>query len=164
VIEVKKDGNLKATQVHGRRYDLPEEDVKIQKLIKKWTTLDGKEKQIKSEIEAIKSKLSTIAEKRRGKSTTVHLKAISGSASITFRESYEVTKDPEPLQILIGDLYDRFFEEKTEFKTKKDLMSFIKSPHDYGLKDPQGTKEKIFSFLKLKKTKPYVKLQSNKGT
>lgn len=161
--EGKKDTNLKTTQVHGRRYELPDEDIRIQKLLKKWSTLEGREKKIKTEIEAIKTELTTIAERRRKDATTVNLKGISNDASITFRESYEVVKDPEPLRPLIGDLYDRFFEEKKEFDIKKDLTAFIKSPQSFGLKDPHGVKDKILTFLKLKKTKPYVKLQPNKG-
>jgi hypothetical protein len=161
--EVKKDANLKTTQVQGQRYDLPDEDIRVQKLVKKWATLEGREKKVKAEIEAIKAELSTIAGRRRGDATTVNLKGISGNASITFRESYEVIKDPEPLRPIVGDLFDRFFEEKKEFDIKKDLTAFIKSPESFGLKDAQGIKDKVLTFLKLKKTKPYVKLQVNKG-
>ena len=157
-----KTSALKRTQVQGKKYDLPVEEVEIQKLVKKGLSLDTKLKVIQKELNAVKSQLITIAEKRREGTTTVKLNAISGSSTVTFRETYSCDDKVEEISRELGSLFDRFFTKKTDFKTSKDLKRFLEGEHAYGIEDPEPLKKLILAHVKKKSTKPNVKLVPEK--
>lgn len=150
--------DLKRTQVQGKKYDLPAEEVEIQKLVKRGLNLDAKLKTIKADLDAVKNELIAIAENRREGNTTVNLKAISGSSTVTFRESYVCDDQVEEISQELGSLFDRFFSKKADFKTSKDLKKFLEDEHAYGLEDPGPIKKLILSHVEKKATKPNVKL------
>lgn len=151
---------LKRTQVKGERYLLPEEEVRVQRLISKGLTLDKKIRRLQEELEDIKQELTEIATSRREGKTTVDLKAVSGdSAKITFRESYEASDQVEALKPALGSLWERFFTPKKSFKTTKDLKRFLVEGHGFGIEDPEPVKAEILKLVKLKVTKPNVKIQ-----
>lgn len=149
---------LKRTQVKGERYDLPAEEVEIEKLIQKGLSLEKRAKDLKQEIEEVKGRLTEIAIARRQNTTTVNLKAISGEVLITFRESYVCGADVEDLQLELKDLFPRFFAKKVEFSVTKELTKFLESGHALGLPDPDPIKEKILAHLSKKEIKPNVKI------
>ncbi|CCK79438.1 hypothetical protein [Desulfobacula toluolica] len=153
-----KTSGLKRTQVQGKKYDLPAEEVEIQKLVKKGLSLDAKLKKIKQELETVKKESISIAERRREGTTTVQLKAVSGSSTITFRETYVCDDQVEEISQEVGSLFDRFFTKKIDFKTSKDLKKFLEGEHAYGLKDPEPVKKLILTHVKKKTTKPNVKI------
>jgi len=155
-----KTKGLKRTQVEGKKYDLPVEEVNIQKLVKKGLSLDQKIKKLRFDLDTVKSELITIAEGRREGSTTVKLKAVSGSSTITFRESYVCDDKVEEISQDVGSLFDRFFTKKIDFKTTKDLKHFLEDEHAFGIKDPKSIKKLIFAHVKKKTTKPNVKIIS----
>jgi len=149
---------LKRTQVEGKKYDLPVEEINIQKLIKKGISLEEKINGLKQEFEAVKAELITIAERRREGSTTVTLKAVSGASTVTFRESYVCDERINEIQQDIGSLFERFFTRKTEFKATKELKTFLEGEHAFGLDDPESMKKLIQGYVSKKETKPNVKL------
>lgn len=153
-----RTSTLKRTQVQGKKYDLPKEDVEIEKLIQKGIALDIKIKELSSQLEQIKGQVVKIAKSRRDGSTTVNLKAVTGAFVVTFRESYETTPQIEEIRQDLGSLFDRFFEKKINFKTTKELKKFIEGEHAHGLKDPEPFKALINSYISKKETKPNVKL------
>lgn len=149
---------LKRTQVEGKKYDLPIEEINIQKLIKKGISLEEKINGLKQEFDAVKAELITIAERRRDGSTTVTLKAVSGASTVTFRESYVCDERINDIQQDIGSLFERFFTSKTEFKATKELKNFLEGEHAFGLDDPESMKKLIQGYVSKKETKPNVKL------
>jgi len=153
-----KNSNLKRTQVKGVKYDLPEEEVEIEKLIQKGTMLMKRFNDVKRELEAVKSRLTEIATARRDNKTTINLKAISGKSVVTFRESYVCDKRIDEIQHELGSLFDRFFIEKRTFKTTKDLKQFLDGDHGLGMDDPEKIKRLIMANVARKTTKPNVKI------
>ena len=149
---------LKRTQVQGKKYDLPAEEIEIQKLIKKGLSLDAKLKDLKRALDIVKNELIAIAESRREGNTTVNLKAISGASIVTFHESYVCDSQVDEIHQEIGSLFDRFFTKKIDFKTSKDLKKFLEGEQTYGIEDPEPIKRLILLHVKKKITKPNVKL------
>lgn len=150
---------LKRIQVQGKKYDLPPEEVEIQKMILKGATIDKKIRLLKQELETIKNQLTEIAIKRREGSTTVKLDAVCGSSTVTFRESYTCGGDIEQINQELGSLFERFFIKKIEFKTTKELKQFLDGDHAYGIENPEGLKELILAHVKKKTVKPNVKIE-----
>lgn len=153
-----RSGMLKRTQVKGERYDLPVEEVEIEKLIQKGLILEKRSKEVKQELEEVKARLTEIAIARRQSTTTVNLKGVSGEALVTFRESYVCGPDVENLKLELKDLFTRFFTEKIEFSVTKDLVKFLESDHALGLENGAAIKEQILTFLSKKEIKPNVKI------
>ena len=153
-----RTSTLKRTQVQGKKYDLPKEDVEIEKLIQKSISLDAKIKQLSGQLTEVKAQVVEIAKRRRDGTTTVNLKAVTGSFVVTFRESYEATDHVEEIRQDLGGLFDRFFQKKTTFKTTKELKKFLEGDHAHGLKDPEPILKLIHSHIQKKETKPNVKM------
>lgn len=149
---------LKKTQVDGEKYLLPDEEVEVQKLIKKGLTLERRIKTLADELGDIKGRLTEIAEARRGDNTTVKLTGISGESLVTFRESYEAGPDVEDIGQDLGTLFGRFFEKKVKFKTTKELKQFMNGGADFGFEDPDAVRGLIERHVTLKTIKPNVKL------
>ncbi len=150
---------MKRVQIQGQKYDLPEQEVRIQKLIAKGISLNDRIKELESDLESVKAELTDIARARRGDSTTVSVKAISGeSAIITFRESYEADDRVNEIAHALGSLFDRFFEKKPEsWKTTKELKEFLDGKNTYGLENPDSVKGFIMPHIRKKEVKPNVK-------
>jgi hypothetical protein len=149
---------MKRTQVKGERYNLPPQEIEIEKLIQKGLTLEDRFKEVKQEMEGIKTRLTEIAAARRQGTTTVNLKGISGGALVTFRESYECRPEVEDLKLDLKDLWERFFTKKIEFVVTKDLVNFLESDHGLGLANAPAVKKKILGHLTKKEIKPNVKI------
>ena len=149
---------LKRTQIKGKKYDLPQEDVTLEKLIRKGLNLNDKLSLIKDQLERVNEQITEIAKKRREGNTTVNLKTVSGSSTITFRESYICDDNVEEIKHDLGSLYDRFFTKKPSFKTTKELKGFLEGEHAHGLDDPEPIKTLILSYVNKKETKPNVKI------
>ncbi len=156
-----KISGLKRTQIQGKKYDLPAEEVEIQKLVKKGLGLDAKLKTVKNELDAVKNELISIAERRREGTTTVKLQAVTGDSTITFRETYICDDQVEEISQELGSLFDRFFTKKIDFKTSTDLKKFLDGEHAYGIDDPEPMKNLILAHVIKKTTKPNVKLTPN---
>lgn len=155
---------FKRVQVQGERFQLPEEEVRVGKLIDRGLRLQAKANEVKEELEAVKAELTAIAENRRGDATSVSLKAITGdAATITFRESYE--PDDRVFEIAgdLGSLFDRFFERKESWKAQTALKAFLEGKEDYGLPDPEAIRETICRHVRKKTIKPNVKLKEAAG-
>ena len=150
--------NFKRTQVNGKKYDLPEEEVMIEKLVSKGLSLQAKIEKNKKQLDLIKGQITEIAKKRREGSTTVKMKGVSGSSVVTFRESYICKESIEEIRHDLGSLFDRFFSRHVEFKASKDLKQFMEGGHFYGLEDPAPVKQLILSYIEKKATKPNVRL------
>ncbi|EFK09858.1 conserved hypothetical protein [delta proteobacterium NaphS2] len=148
---------FKRTQVQGKKYDLPAEEVEIEKLIRKGLSLSERISALNSQLDQIKSRLTSLARDRRD-GTTTKLKGISGTASVTFRET--LICDDRILEIKqdLGSLFDRFFQKKEGWKATKNLRQFLEGEHAFGLKDPEEIKALIGSHVTQKETKPNVKL------
>ena len=153
-----KGSVLKRTQVQGKKYDLPSEDVNIEKLIQKGLSLSSKISGLNSHLEQVKRQLTALAVGRREGNTTVNLKGVSGSATVTFRESYVCDDRVGEIKQELGSLFDRFFTKKDVWKTTKELKQFIDGEHALGLKDPETMKALILAHLERKETKPNVKI------
>lgn len=149
---------LKRTQVDGEQYLLPEEEVEVQKLVKKGLTLEGRIKDLSGELAAIKERLTEIAETRRAGSTTVKLTGITGESLVTFRETYEAGPDVEEIGAALGTIFDRFFEKRVTFRTSKELKQFMTGGADFGFTDPEAVRELVGRHVRLKTIKPNVKL------
>jgi len=149
---------LKRTQVQGKKYDLPAEEVEIEKLIRKGLTLAEKISNFNSRLEQIKSQLTALARARRDGNTTTKLIGITGSASITFRETYICDDRVPEIKQELGSLFGRFFQKKEGWKTTKDLKEFLEGENALGLEDPERIKTLIGSHVKKKETKPNVRL------
>lgn len=154
-----KAKGLKRTQIQGKQYDLPPEEIDIQKLILKGSTIDKKIRSLKQDLETIKSQLIKIATKRRDGSTTVKLEVVTGSSTVTFRESYTCDNSIEEINQELGSLFERFFTKKTEFKTTKELKQFLDGDHAYGIESPETLKELILTHVDKKTIKPNVKIE-----
>ena len=155
---MEKQIELKRTQVKGKKYDLPSEEVQIEKLIQKGLGLQAQLSDLKEKMEAVNAQLIKIARERREGQTTIKLKGISGETVITFRETYTCTKDVEMVQQELGSLFDRFFTKKTEYKVEKELKQFLEGEQTYGLNDPDAVKKLLQPFITKSETKPNVKL------
>ena len=153
----KKD-TLKRTQVKGKKYDLPAEDVEIEKLLQKGLGLTSKISSLNEELESIKRRITEIASGRREGSTTVKLQGISGVATVTYRESYTCDNSVEEIRLDLGSLFERFFVKKTSYSTTKDLKEFFESEHGLGLNNAKAMKKLILSHVKKKEIKPNVKI------
>jgi len=153
-----RKSDFKQTQVDGKKYALPKEEVKIEKLIRKGLVLELKAKDIMEELEAVKKRITEIARKRRGGATTVNLKGISGSSVITFREGYVSDEHVEEIKRELGSLFERFFIRKIDFKTTKELKAFLDGENNLGLSDPVSIKKLLAHHVTKKETKPNVKL------
>ena len=152
---------MKRTQVDGKQYQLPEEDIEIQKLVKRGLSIDGRIREMKAELDGIKDRLTEIARQRREGRTTVSLNGVSGTGVITFRESWEPSPSISEISGDLGkDLFNRFFTKQESFKTTKDLKEFLEGKHAYGLSDPEEVKGLILKYVTKKETKPNVKLKS----
>ncbi|MEZ4529299.1 MAG: hypothetical protein R2941_25600 [Desulfobacterales bacterium] len=149
---------LKTTQVDGKKYDLPAEEVEIEKLIRKALAMDARIREQKEELEKIKQRLTEIAAQRRDGQTTVKLKAISGQAAVTFRESWECPRNPENLQTELGSMFDRFFAFFPQWKTGKDLKQFMDGGNDFGFPNPAALRTRMSLYVEKKTVKPNVKL------
>ena len=148
---------LKRAQIKGRKYDLPHEDIDIEKWIQNGLILSAKLDDLNNLLNNVKTKIIDIAKKRRDGATTVTLKGISGSTTVTFRESYECGENIDEISRDIGSLFDRFFQKKTSFKTTKELKEFLEGNNDHGMKDSDKLKALIFTHVQKKETKPNVK-------
>ena len=153
-----KGSVLKRTQVQGKKYDLPSEDVNIEKLIQKGLSLSSKISGLNSQLEEVKRQLTTLAVGRREGNTTVNLKGVSGSATVTFRESYVCDDRVGEIKQELGSLFDRFFTKTDVWKTTKELKQFIDGEHALGLNDPGTMKALILAHVEKKETKPNVKI------
>lgn len=153
-----RTSTLSRTQVQGKKYDLPQEDVEIEKLVQKGLGLNAKIKQLTRQMDQIKDQVIDIAKRRRDGATTVNLNAVTGSFVVTFRESYEAADNIEEIRQDLGALFDRFFQKKTSFKTTKDLKKFMEGDHAHGLDDPATIKDLIQSHVQKKEIKPNVKI------
>ena len=152
---------FKRVQVAGERYQLPEEEVRIQKLIERGIRLQDRAREIGEELEEVKRDLTAIAEDRRGDATSVSLRAVSGdAATITFRESYEAGDRVHEVAGRLGSLFERFFERRETWKALGDMKAFMDGREDYGLPDPDGIREAIAPHVKRKVIKPNVKLSA----
>ena len=156
-----KKSSFKRTQVHGKKYDLPAEDVEIEKLIRKGLTLAEKISSLNNRLDQIKGQLTALARVRRDGNTTTKLIGITGSASVTFRETYICDDRIPEIKQELGALFDRFFEKKEGWKSTKDLKEFLEGKHALGLEDPERIKALIGTHVKKKETKPNVKLIPN---
>lgn len=134
---------LKKTQVDGKKYDLPAEEVEIEKLIRKALAMDARIREQKEDLEKIKHRLTAIATQRRDGQTTVKLKAISGESVVTFRESWESSGSPEPLRSDLGSMFDRFFACFPQWKTGNDLKQFMEGGNDFGFPDPAALRTRM---------------------
>ena len=150
--------DLRRVQVDGVRYNLPEREVEIEKLIKKALSLDVIIREYKEEMERVKGRLTEIATARRNGQTTVNLGGVSGQAVVTFRESWECPHNPEPLQSDLGSMFYRFFACLPQWKTGKDLKQFMEGDNDFGFADPAGLRSRLSLYLEKKTVKPNVKL------
>lgn len=149
---------LKRTQIQGKKYDLPAEEVEVHKLIQRGISINKKLKILKSEMDEINRRLSDIASGRRDGATTVKFSSPAGHSVVTFRENYVCDDAVEEIFQEIGSLADRFFTKKIEFKTSKDLKQFLDGAHTYGIENPDIIKELLLSHVKKKTTKPNVKI------
>ena len=116
---------LKRTQVRGKKYDLPAEEVEVEKLIRRGLSLAEKMDRLNSQLNQVKEQLIALARSRRDGKTTTILKGISGTASVTFRETYICDDHITEIKHELGSLFDRFFEKKEGWKTTKDLKEFL---------------------------------------
>ena len=141
----------------------PAEDVQIAQNIKKGIEIDAKIRDLKAELAEIQTFLTEVARKRRGseQQNSVKLSENDMTAVITFRESYELSDKADKHEVIgvIGNLYDRFFSEKTVTKTTKDLKDFITGKTDYG--DEKTRAYLMKSVITKKETKPNVKFVVN---
>ena len=153
-----KAKELKRTQIQGKKYDLPAEEVKIHKLIKRGISINEKMKGLKRDLDEIKAQLIEVAEARRDGSTTVKLQTVSGHSVVTFRDSYICDDAVEEISQELSSLFDRFFTKKIEFKTSKELKQFLDGSNSYGLENPENIKKLVLSHVKKKIVKPNVKL------
>lgn len=153
-----KAKGLTRTQIQGKKYDLPLEEVNIQKLIKKGLSINEKMKTLKQDLEAVKNQLILIAENRREGSTTVKLQAVSGVSTITFRESYVCDDRVDEIAQEIGSLFDRFFTKTIDYKTTKELKHFLEGEHAHGIEEAEAVKNLILSHVKKQSTKANVKI------
>lgn len=149
---------LKKTQVKGEKHLLPEEEVEVEKLIRKGLRLDQKVREAKAELEAVKARLTEIATERRDGQTTVKLTGVSGQVVTTFRETWEPGDGIEDVSRPLGDLFTRFFKREVKWKAEKDLKAFMAGEQSFGLDDPDGIRDQIRERCKLKIVKPNVKL------
>ena len=152
---------LKRTQVRGKKYDLPAEEVEVEKLIRKGLSLAKKIDGLNSQLNQIKEQLIALARARRDGKTTHALKGITGTAAITFRETYVCDDRITEIKHELGSLFDRFFEKKEGWKTTKDLKEFLEGGHAFGLKKSETIKTLIGHHVEKKETKPNVKLVPN---
>ncbi|MFA7185474.1 MAG: hypothetical protein WC082_11295 [Victivallales bacterium] len=157
-IGMAKAVELKRTQVQGKIYDLPEEEVTLEKLIKRGLVLENKISGLTKQLEELKGQIIAIADKRREGATTVNLKGVSGSSIVTYRESLVCDDRVEEIRQELGSLFDRFFKKAEEFKAQKELKLFLSGANAYGLDDPESLKKLILNHVKQKATKPNVKL------
>jgi len=150
---------FKRIQINGKRYRLPEEEAKLEKLIQKAIALTQRYQETKQALDEVKAQIAEIARQRRpqGKATVV-LEALSGKASVTFREDLKVKPEVESLKSKLKGLFERFFELKKEYKATKDLKNLILTGTDYGL-DEKIEKE-IREVVEIKEIKPYVKVEA----
>lgn len=154
---------LKRTQVHGERYELPEQEIEVEKLIRRGLAVQEKVREHQEDLDAIKQRLVEIATGRRDGRTTVEMKAISGGAKITFRETWEADDHAEDIAQDLGALWDRFFSKKVSFTTSKDLKAFMEERQDYGLPDPEAARALIGRHVRKKTIKPNVKLEGGEA-
>lgn len=154
-----KKATFKKTQVQGKKYDLPAEEVEIEKLIRKGLTLTENISTLKNRLDEIQRRLIQLARERR-EGTTTKLTGISGTASVTFRET--LVCDDRVLEIRqeLGSLFDRFFQKTEAWKATNDLKKFLEGDHALGLGDPEKLKALIDFHVIKKETKPNVKLMS----
>lgn len=155
-----KSAGFKRTQVQGKKYDLPKEEIDIEKLIQKGLGLAGKISVLKAQLDAVHLQLIDIAKKRREGSTTVKLQGVSGQTIVTFREKYECKDKIEEIKHELGALFDRFFKKTIEFKAQKELGDFLDGKNDYGFDDPAPVKNLILANVDKKSTKPNVKIEA----
>ncbi len=151
---------LKRAQIQGKKYDLPHEDIDIEKWIQKGMSLSAKLDELNERLNQVKAQVIDIAKKRRDGATTVTIKGISGSTTVTFRESYECSENVGEISRDIGSLFDRFFQKKISFKTTKELKEFLEGNNDHGMDDSDKLKALIFAHVQKKETKPNVKFTS----
>ncbi len=125
---------IKRVQVDGKKYLMPVEDVDVEKLIQKGLRLKEKIDFTKRDFDTVQNRLIEIAKARREGTTTVTLQRVSAKAVITFRESFSVGTDIQELSVPLGPLFNRFFEEKSSFKTTPEFKKFMESGHALGSK------------------------------
>ena len=152
---------LTRTQVRGKKYDLPAEEVEVEKLIRKGLSLAEKIDRFNSQLNQVKEQLIALARFRRDGKTTTTLKGISGTAAVTFRETYVCDDHITEIKHELGSLFDRFFQKKEGWKATKDLKEFLEVEHAFGLKESETIKTLIGYHVKKKETKPNVKLVPN---
>jgi len=145
---------LKSVQVKGVKYELPKNEIEIEKLIQRGASLNKKLQSVKADLEAVKVRLTEIGLQHREQETTINLQGISGKATITFRESYQCKPGIELLKKEVGDLYNRLFIFKQETKPKAGpLKKFLAG-------DENDMKKIIIPYLQKKETKPNVKIET----
>jgi hypothetical protein len=154
---------LKKTQVDGKKYELPAEDVEIQKLVKKGISLSGKLAAVNAELDTVKLRLAEIGTSRREGSTTVSLKGVTGKAVVTFREVTECKASVADIRHELGSLWDRFFKKEVRFKPLKDLKGFLNGEHAHGVDCPAVYQNLIREHLSVKTYKPSVRFTAAKS-
>ncbi|ODS33556.1 MAG: hypothetical protein SCARUB_01290 [Candidatus Scalindua rubra] len=156
---MKKVEVIDRIQVKGKRYNVPAEDVEIERLIKRCLSIKKKIGSMKEDLEGVESRLIEIARARREGTTTVTLNGISVQSLITFRESYQVKNEIIDIKKSLGPLFTRFFTKKEEFKATGDFKKFMESDHALGIKNPRKVKAEILKYVSVKETKPSVKME-----
>jgi len=156
---------LKTTQVDGKKYKLTCENVKAEHLLKKGLRLEKKMKEIKKELDIIKTELIEIASSRRDKQqTTINIATVTGKTTITFRESYNV-KNIEGIKgciSTIGSMFNDLFKIEEICKPTPKLKKFMTGKDTLGLKEYESIKKTLSKYLELKTTKPSVQFKEAK--
>lgn len=151
---------FKQTQVKGKKYDLPDQEIRMKYLISQGIHVKNQIDELQFKLEKIRSELTEIAEQRRGGKTSVALQSVTGEkATITFRESYECDYRVNEIAHSLGSLYDKFFTVEQKYKTTKELRAFLEHRVSYGLDNQDELVEMINRYVKKKAIKPSIRFQ-----
>ncbi len=146
--------------INGKTYNLPEEEVKTENLIRDALKIKEKMDPFNERLDDIKEQLIEMADEAKGEKGTVRMKSVSGTAVISYGVSYSYDEEimDKVEKVMHKPFFRRIFKKNTVYKPAKQLKIFLESKQE---KELERLKVEILKAQDIKIKKPSIKILKN---
>ena len=148
---------MKKAQIAGQKVSVTEEELELQKLIRKAFTLNRLISSHKKDLDDLQSKIVSIAEKRKGLLNSVTMHSGYGSVSVYFRKTFSINPNIEKHSQAFGSMFSKFFDKRITFTATNEFKKFWLGLSDYGFVNSKSLKDVIYDHITITSGKPSVK-------